>query len=93
MAVQASRVADVARLLLRDRLLARQRVIDLVYNFFGVLEGEAISFRPADRLGVREGRPSIIRTVNIVPDPHGALPEVRAHDARGELLDLLGMAA
>jgi hypothetical protein len=93
MAVQASRVADIARLLLRDRLLVRQRVIDLIRNFLGVLEGEPVSFRPADRLGVRKGRPSIIRAVNIVPDPHGALPEVRAHDARGKLLYFLGMAA
>ena len=93
MAVQASRVADVARLLLRDRLVVREREIDLLDDLFGVLEGEPVAFRPADRLGVRKGRPSIIRAVNIVPDPHGALPEVRAHDARGKLFDLLGMAS
>ena len=69
-----------------------QRQIDLFDDLLGIFEGEPVAFRPADRLGVRERRPSIIRAVDIVPDPHGALPEVRAHDARVELLHLVRMA-
>ena len=75
-AVEASRVADIACLLLRDRLLMGEREIDLFDDPFGVLEGEPVSLSPADRPGVRERRPSVIRAVNIVPNLHGALPEV-----------------
>ena len=91
-AVETTCMADVARLLLRYRLLARQRQIDLLYDLLRIFEGEPVAFRPADRLGVRKGRPSIIRTVDIVPRSHGALPEVSAHDARCELLHLFRMA-
>ena len=85
-------MADVAGLLLGDRLLMRKRQIDLFHDLLCVLEGELVSFCPADRLGVCKRWPSIIRAVDIVPDPHGPLPEVRAHDARAELLHLVGMA-
>ena len=77
MAVEAAGMADVAGLLLGDRLIVRKREIDLLDDLLCIFEGEPVAFRPADRLGVRKGRPSIIRAVNIVPDPHGALPEVR----------------
>ena len=92
-AIETAGVAYVACLLLGNRLLARKRQIDLLDDLLCVFEGEPVAFRPADRLGVRKGRPSIIRTVNVVPRPHGALPEVCTHDARGELLHLFGMAA
>jgi hypothetical protein len=91
-AIKAAGVADVARLLLRYRLLVAQRQIDLIDDQLSIFEGEPVTFRPADRLGVREGRPSVIRAVNIVPDAHGALPEVRTHIARRELLHLFRMA-
>ncbi len=54
MAVEAARVAYVAGLLLRHGLLIRQRQIDLLDDLFRVLEGEPVTFRPADRQGVRE---------------------------------------
>jgi hypothetical protein len=92
MAIKAAGMADVARLLLRYRLLVAQRQIDLIDDQLSILEGEPVTFRPADRLGVREGRPSVIRPVNIVPDAHGALPEVQTHIARRELLHLFRMA-
>ena len=76
MTIKTAGMADVACLLLGDRLLMRERKIDLLYDLLGILEGEPVSYRPADRLGVREGRPSIIRAVNVVPDTHGALPKV-----------------
>lgn len=76
MTIKTAGMADVAGLLLCDRLLMREREIYLLNDPFGILEGEPVSLRPADRLGVREGRPSIIRAVNVVPDTHGALPEV-----------------
>ena len=91
-AVEAARMADVARLLLGDRLLMRERMVDLLDYLFRIFEEEPVSFRPADRLGVRKGRPSIIRAVDVVPGPHGALPEVRAHHARRELLHFFGVA-
>lgn len=91
-AVEAACVADVAGLLFGYRLLAGEREIDLFNDLFCILEGELISFCPADRLGIRKRRPSIIRAVLIIPDPHGSLPEVRAHDARTELFHFFGMA-
>jgi hypothetical protein len=84
-------VAEVAGLLLGYRLVVRDWLIDLVDDLFGVLEGESVAFSPADRQGICKGRPSIIRAVDIVPRPHGALAEVRAHDARVELRHLVGM--
>jgi len=92
MAVQASGMADIARLLLRDGLITAQRLVDLLDDHLGIFEGEPVAFRPADRLGVRERWPSIVRAMHIVPGPHGALPEIRAHDARIELFHLVGMA-
>jgi hypothetical protein len=53
-AVKATRVADVARLLLGYCLFMSQRKVDLFDDPAGVLEGESVSFRPADRLGVCE---------------------------------------
>ena len=53
-AVKAARMADVARLLLGDCLVARERKIDLVQDLLSVFEGESVSFRPADRLGICE---------------------------------------
>ena len=91
-AVETAGVANIAGLLLSDRLLARKRKIDLLDDFLCIFEGELVAFRPADRLGVRKGRPSIIRAVNVVPGPHGSLPEVRAHHARTKLLYFFGMA-
>ena len=91
-AVEASGVANVAGLLLGNRLLARKGKVDLLYDLLCIFEGEPVAFRPADRLGVRKGRPSVIRAVDIVPRSHGTLPEVRAHDARGELFHFFGMA-
>lgn len=75
-AIKTTHMANIACLLLGDRLFMRKREIDLLNDPFCVFEGEPVSFRPADRLGVREGRPSIIRAVNIVPDAHGALTEI-----------------
>jgi len=75
-AVNAARVADVARLLLGHCLLMCQREIDLLDDLSGVFEREPVSFRPADRLGVCERGPSVVRAVNVVPRPHGALTEV-----------------
>jgi hypothetical protein len=63
-------MTDIARLLLRDGLFAVQRFVDLCHDLLGIFEGEPVAFRPADRLGVRERRPSIIWAVNIVPDAH-----------------------
>ena len=91
-AVKTTHVAKIACLLLGDRLFMRKRVIDLRYDLLCIFEGEPVSFRPADRLGVREGRPSIIRAVHIIPDAHGALPEIRGHDAGIELLHFIRMA-
>jgi hypothetical protein len=51
-------VAEVAGLLLRDRLIAREGLVDLVDDLFGVLEGEPVAFSPADRQSVCKGRPS-----------------------------------
>jgi len=90
--VKTTRMAKIACLLLGDRLLTRKREIDLFDDLFCIFEGEPVSFRPADRPGVREGRPSIIRAVDIVPRAHGALPEIRCHDAGVELLHLIRMA-
>jgi hypothetical protein len=53
-AVEAAGVADVARLLLCDRLVMGKRQIDLLQNPLGIHEGELIALRPADRLGIRE---------------------------------------
>jgi hypothetical protein len=53
-AVKAARVADVARLLLGYCLIMSKREIDLFDDLAGVFEGESVSFRPADRLGVCE---------------------------------------
>jgi hypothetical protein len=92
MAVQAAGMTDIARLLLRNGLLAIQRFVDLIHDLLGIFKGEPVAFRPADRLGVRERRPSIVRAMHIVPGPHGALPEIRAHDARIELFHLVRMA-
>ncbi len=78
-------MAEVAGLLLGYSLIVRKRKIDLFYDLLCIFEREPVTFRPADRLGVRKGRPSIIRSMDIVPGPHGALSEVRAHDARTEL--------
>ena len=91
MAVKTAGMADVACLLLGNRLIVRQREVDLGNYLFRIFEGEPVTFRPADRLGVREGRPSIIRAMYIVPRPHGALTEVRPHHARIELFPFLGM--
>jgi hypothetical protein len=85
-------VAEVAGLLFRDCLIVRDGLIDLVDDLFGVLEGESVAFSPADRQGICKGRPSIVRAVGIVPRPHGALAEIRPHDARVELRHLVGMA-
>ena len=92
MAVEATGVAKVAGLLFGYGLLLRKRLIDLLHDLLRVLEGEAVSVCPADRRGVCKGGPSIIGPVNIVPDPHGPLPEVCTHDAGAELLHLVGMA-
>lgn len=92
MTVETARVADVAYLLLDNGLFVRERCVDLLDDLFGIFEREPVSFRPADRPGVCEGRPSIIRAVVVEPVAHGALPEVRAHDAYVELFDLFGMA-
>ncbi len=81
-AVEAARVADVACLLFGHGLLVREGQIDLLNDFFCVIEGELVAFRPADRPGVRKGRASIVRAVDVVPGAHRALPEVGAHDAR-----------
>jgi len=54
MAVQAAGMAEVAGLLLRYRLLAGERLVDLVKDLRGVLEGEFVSFCPADRRGICE---------------------------------------
>jgi hypothetical protein len=91
MAVKTAGMADIACLLLGNCLVMRQREVDLGNNLFRIFEGEPVTFRPADRLGVREGRPSIIRAVYIVPRPHGTLTEVRPHHACVELLPFLGM--
>jgi len=53
-AVKAARVADVARLLLGYCLFMSQREVDLFGNLAGIFEGESVSFRPADRLGICE---------------------------------------
>jgi hypothetical protein len=53
-AVEAARVADVARLLFCYRLVVRKRQINLLKDFFCILRGESVAFRPADRLGVCE---------------------------------------
>jgi hypothetical protein len=90
-AVKTAGMADVACFLLGNRLILRQREIDLSYDLFGIFERESVAFRPADRLGVREGRSSIIRAVDIVPRPHGALSEVRPHHTGVELFHFLGM--
>jgi hypothetical protein len=76
MTIKTAGMTDVACLLLGYRLLMRERKIDLLNDLLCILVGEPVSFRPADRLGVRKGRPSIIRSVNVVPDTHGALPKV-----------------
>jgi hypothetical protein len=47
-------MADVARFLLGYCLFMSQREVDLFDNLAGVFEGEPVSFRPADRLGVCE---------------------------------------
>jgi hypothetical protein len=88
-AVKAARMADIACLLLGHCLFMGHREIDLLNDLLRIFEGEPVSFRPADRLGVREGRTSVVRSVNIVPDLHGPLPEVRAHDTCVELLHLI----
>ncbi len=84
-------MADVACFLLGNRLIMRQREIDLGDDLFSIFERESVAFRPADRPGVREGRSSIIWTVDIVPRPHGALSEVRPHHTGAELFYFLGM--
>jgi hypothetical protein len=84
-------VAEVAGLLFGDRLIVRDGLIDLVDYLFGVLEGESVAFSPADRQGICKGRPSIVRSVDIVPRAHGALAEIGPHHARVELRRLVGM--
>ena len=69
-AVEAACVAEVAGLLLGDRLIMRDGLIDLVNYLCSVLEGESVAFSPADRQGICKGRPSIVRAVDIVPRPH-----------------------
>lgn len=91
-AIETTGVANIAGLLLCHGLLVRERKIDLLDDLVGIFEGELVAFRPADRLGVRKGRPSIIGPVDIVPGPHGALPEVRPHDTRSKLLHFFRMA-
>jgi len=91
MTVKTAGMADVACLLLGNRLIVRQGEVDFGNDFFRVFEGESVTFCPADRLGVRKGRSSIIRAVYVVPRPHGTLTEVRPHHARVELLPFLGM--
>lgn len=91
-AVKTAGMADVACLLLGNCLFVGKRLVDLITDPLSIFEGEFVAFRPADRLGVRKRRPSIIRAVTIVPDPHGPLSIVRCHDARLELLHLFRMA-
>ena len=90
--VEAACVTEVAGLLLGDRLVVRDWLIDLIDDLFGVLEGEPVAFSPADRQGICKGGPSIIRAVDIVPGPHGALSKIGAHHARVELRHLVRMA-
>ncbi len=85
-------MADVAGLLLGNSLFIGEREIDLFDDLFGVFEREFVAFCPADRLGVRKGRPSVVWAVDVGPYSHGALPQVRTHYARGKLLHLFGMA-
>jgi hypothetical protein len=89
--IETACVAEVACFLLGYRLVAGKRKIDLFQYPVRILKGEFITFSPADRPGVRERRTSIIRAVDIVPDLHRPLPEVRAHDARRKLLHFLRM--
>ncbi len=93
MTIETPGMADVAGFLLGNRLFVGEREIDLFDDLFCVFEGEFVAFRPADRPGVRKGRPSVIGTVDVGPYSHGALPQVRAHHARGKLFHLFGMAA
>jgi len=90
--IETASVADVACLLLGHCLVAGERNIDLFKDPVRILEGELITFCPADRQGIRKRRPSIIRAVDIVPDLHRPLPEVRSHNARRKLFHFLGMA-
>ena len=53
-AIEAARMADVARLLLGHCLFMGHREVDLLNDLLRIFEGEPIAFRPADRLGVRE---------------------------------------
>ena len=69
-AIEAARMADVACLLFGNRLLTGKGKIDLLDDLFRVFKGEPVAFRPADRPGVRKGRPSVVRPVNVVPDGH-----------------------
>ncbi len=91
MAIKASGMANIARLLFSDRLIAAERLVDLLNDLLGVFEGELVAFCPADRRGVCERRPSIIRAVDAVPHARGALPKVRGHNAGVELLQFLRM--
>jgi len=52
MAVKAAGMADVAGLLLGNRLLMGERLVDLFHDLPRVLERESVSVRPADRRGV-----------------------------------------
>jgi hypothetical protein len=53
-AVKTARMAYIACLLLGHCLLMGHREVDLLNDLLRVFEGEPVSFRPADRLGVRE---------------------------------------
>jgi len=89
MTIETACMTKVAGLLLGYSLVMGQRQVDLFKDPVRILEGELITFCPADRRGIRKRRPSIIWAVDIVPDLHGPLPEVRTHDARGKLLHFL----
>jgi hypothetical protein len=45
-------MADIACLLFGYCLFMRERKVDLLFDLFRVLEGEPITFCPADRRGV-----------------------------------------
>ena len=89
--VEASRVAEIAGFLFRNRLLMGKWLAELLGDLLRVIEGELVAFSPADRQGICERRPSIIRAMAVVPDPHGSLTKVRAHDAGVELRHLVRM--
>ncbi len=85
-------MAYIACFLLGNRLIVRQRKVNFGNDLFSIFGGEPVTFRPADRLGIRKGWPSIIWTMNIVPRPHGTLTKVCTHHAGIELFHFLGVA-